>query len=955
MQEKKTHTSPLTFRACLEKLGQLSLLSLLFSVPLIYPLKIHEQTLNALVSWFEKKGPFLKSLWDWQLEPYLYFGLSPLLLKWIVAQGYILFFVGVFILWKMTGPGSRGGRRLTLPYILTFALLAYAGISTLFISPTIHYSMRAFITLVVMVLFFVATADFHKSPSFVVKSMIFVGIVSFLLCVVAFMQHLHLTDPFMLRFDRMRNRMGAFIGHNTGLSSFLMPSLFLSIAALTTVKSKVPRIALTIYLVLLGFILVTAQSRGVILILVFLLPLYLFYLKKTTGLPLPFRWLITAFLVFCIIILVQLVNHPWNIFYSPEAPLVKRVEAFKPEYLRGTRLRILTCSRELLRESPAIGHGFNSFQYVYPKAQADYYESHPDTLLMPTDLRTQRAHNEYLQIAIELGFAGLAVILFAIYLFLRRGQDVFLSIEDTARKRLLCAIFFSITAYLIHAFMDFPFQITPLCLLFLFFLAVWVSGGHTWKEKKPDEESGETPSPASRMKNSFPGRIALIAIPLILFLAILPLANALILRPFRSDLLFFKADMYIQTFHQYPDISTREKMDLLNRAVSIARQANRMDPLNAELRFKLGEAYYLLGTFYTDQWKAAKKTGNEKLIRTWHHAAVQNLSLSGNWLRSALEEFRFHSVYYLIGVVEEILERLDPGKGHLSKARENYSIAVRYSPALAPALKDYSELLLKISRDMPEVVKGEMSREILRLRRLIAKNSPEYFDRHFLQKPQTAMLKGDYKKAIALLIDLMHVQPDNVLLRGQLATALTTSGKPGEAVKVLSAVKGKDRDNPDILDAWVMALIKLKDYEKALSFIQKRLTHKLSNNNIFEVFELLTLEKLGRDGEAGEKRGILLEKAKEDPKYLQILGMASIEYFDDPEKGIKYLEERIEREPRPASDVYYLLARGAVKRGEISRAEQYLERALEILPGETKAKNLLESIRESGEKGENNE
>jgi len=925
----------------LGKFCHLLILSIILTVPVIYPFKLSQTLLQRIVPWFESHGTRLKFLWDWELEPFLYFGLSPLLLKWVVAEAFILALCGAYILWKILTPSARFNVHSSLLSIIAFALLIYAGISTIFISPTIHTSLMAYVTLVLAFMFFIIIMDIKKTERLVIKSFILIGIVSALLCIIAIMQHLRLTDSFMLRFDRVRNSMGSLIGHNTGFSSYLMTSYFLSITALTLVRHRTVRLTLILFLVMEGFVIVAAQSRAVIAILFFLTPLYLLYLKKISGLTIHPRWFVTAGLILAVIVLAQIVNKPWNPFYFREAPLISRLQAFNPKNLRGTRLRILTASRPLLSDSPLFGYGFDSFQYVYPKAQADYYASHPDTILIPTDLRSQQAHNEYLETAIDLGFVGLFFILLALYLFLRRGQDTLEEVRIIWQKRLLCAIFFSIAAYLLHSFVDFPMQIPPLSLLFLFLLGLWASGDKIWLREKKDSVPDVIPAPV--MMRTIWGRIALISI-VPLMLIFFPLANAVLLRPFRSDLIYYKSDMYTQTFHQYPNLPASERFYLLNNAINTAHMGTRLDPLNCEMQFKLAEASYLMGAFSEEQAVAAEKAGNKIEAERWKQGVRQNLVRAVNCLGTALHEYRFHAVYYLLGICEEMLDRVESGKGHLSRARENYAIAVRYSPAYAPALKDYSELLLRISRNIPERERIPLIDEIVRLRKFIARYQPEFFQNFYVEKAYDAMAQEEYERAIPLFIDLIQVKPENIDFQTQLATALSTAGKFTEAKKILDAAMLHYPDNPSVLDGFVMYYIYKKDYEKALPYIQKRLRYKETNNNIFEVLEALTLEALGKKEEAKIRLDALEKKSAKEPMYLQILGMMYIDYFNNEAKGIDYLEKRVRRSPPTNSKVYYCLAVYNLKKGNKAGAIAYLEQALKHPPDFKKAKELYKQL-----------
>lgn len=93
----------------------------------------------------------------------------------------------------------------------------------------------------------------------------------------------------------------------------------------------------------------------------------------------------------------------------------------------STRARFLFwgVGLEMLRANPLLGVGANNYEAAFPEARARFAERHPDSPLvsMTEQLLVVYAHNEYVQLAAELGVIGLALFaLFAAalaYTFLR--------------------------------------------------------------------------------------------------------------------------------------------------------------------------------------------------------------------------------------------------------------------------------------------------------------------------------------------------------------------------------------------------------------------------------------------------------------------------------------------------------------------------------------------------------
>jgi O-antigen ligase len=93
----------------------------------------------------------------------------------------------------------------------------------------------------------------------------------------------------------------------------------------------------------------------------------------------------------------------------------------------STRARMLFwgVGFEMWREHPLLGVGANNYEVAFPEARARFSEHHPESPLvsMNEGLLVVYAHNEYVQVAAELGVVGLSLfLLFAatlVYAFLR--------------------------------------------------------------------------------------------------------------------------------------------------------------------------------------------------------------------------------------------------------------------------------------------------------------------------------------------------------------------------------------------------------------------------------------------------------------------------------------------------------------------------------------------------------
>ncbi|MCX7765329.1 MAG: O-antigen ligase family protein, partial [Candidatus Sumerlaeia bacterium] len=453
----------------LKKVCHITILAIVLVVPVLYPLKLDDTLVTNLTKKFHSLNLF--QFFQDNIEPIIFYTYSPLVLKETIAEAFIIFLFVTYLFYlffksdKNDNPNSF--LRQNLPLIL---FVAYAGISV-FYSPTFYYSFRSWFHIVCFSLFFLLVRELADSPAFLRKTIIIILAVSGLLCLVAILQHLNLATWFLPKFDEPRNRIGSFIGHNTGLSMFLLPSFFLCLSLLISGTRKLVKVLILILLIIEIFILLAAQSRGTWLVLIITLPLFLLSARNYINFKLTKRHVMIALLIILAILLSQNLPSP---LYSREVSFSQRIQHFSPaRLLTETRLRILVCSFPLIKEKPILGHGIGSFQYVYPKVQGEYFVRNPHSILWPTGKRSQHAHNDYLQLLIELGLLGCVLLLSALYIYLRYGWNTFLQNKDTSSRAIQLALFFSLTSILLQAFVDFPFHISPVGLYLVFILALW--------------------------------------------------------------------------------------------------------------------------------------------------------------------------------------------------------------------------------------------------------------------------------------------------------------------------------------------------------------------------------------------------------------------------------------------------------------------------------------------------
>ncbi|MCL5958380.1 MAG: O-antigen ligase family protein, partial [Chloroflexi bacterium] len=136
------------------------------------------------------------------------------------------------------------------------------------------------------------------------------------------------------------------------------------------------------------------------------------------------------------------------------------------------RLQIWRSALPLVVENPLIGTGLNSFQSVFTKHASPEYAAGEGKTRFP-----DRAHNEYLHLAVTTGLLGLGAYLSILAVFGWRLLAWFRSHKGYRSRILLVAILASWTAYLVSNFFLFPVVGTGFQFWFLMGLGIALCGG----------------------------------------------------------------------------------------------------------------------------------------------------------------------------------------------------------------------------------------------------------------------------------------------------------------------------------------------------------------------------------------------------------------------------------------------------------------------------------------------
>jgi O-antigen ligase len=127
----------------------------------------------------------------------------------------------------------------------------------------------------------------------------------------------------------------------------------------------------------------------------------------------------------------------------------------KSEVSGGIRLDIDRDALRMFARKPILGFGLGTFPDVYPQ-----YRS------FPTNFFINEAHNDYLQLLVEMGGAGFATMLWFLWAVYRNAIRKLKNWPDDTNGAVALAALLGVTGILVHSFLDFNLQIPANAALF---------------------------------------------------------------------------------------------------------------------------------------------------------------------------------------------------------------------------------------------------------------------------------------------------------------------------------------------------------------------------------------------------------------------------------------------------------------------------------------------------------
>jgi O-antigen ligase len=248
---------------------------------------------------------------------------------------------------------------------------------------------------------------------------------------------------------------GPYVNHNhyAGLMEMLTP--FPLVLAATSMTGGNRKIAIAAVAALMAASVFLSGSRaGMVAIIVQVLALGVLLLRKRdAGWQQPI--MLGGFLALVIVFLV------WMGGNEVTRRLVSIHSEAREEITGGVRLAIDRDCLRMFMKRPVLGWGLGTFPVVYPQFRSFY-----------TTFFVNEAHNDYLQLLVETGLAGLGIAIWFLVLVFRQGASKLENWTETASGTLTVASLLGCVGILVHSWLDFNLQIPANAALFYVLCAI---------------------------------------------------------------------------------------------------------------------------------------------------------------------------------------------------------------------------------------------------------------------------------------------------------------------------------------------------------------------------------------------------------------------------------------------------------------------------------------------------
>jgi len=210
-----------------------------------------------------------------------------------------------------------------------------------------------------------------------------------------------------------------------------------------------------LYFLLLSIIYATlmiCQSRGIWISISLIVILAIYIIIKFNLLKIfkeNKKWLTLLLITFLVITIIYSIDNPLN-KSAITVPQRAMTTFDENDPSINTRFLIWKTTLEMIKDRPLLGSGIGTFKMNYLFYQAEFLKN--NFYYLKYSGNAKEAHNEYLQMATELGMVGLGIFLSIFIVFYSLIIKYFKKEESNQKKLIVFGLLMGITCFLIPSF-----------------------------------------------------------------------------------------------------------------------------------------------------------------------------------------------------------------------------------------------------------------------------------------------------------------------------------------------------------------------------------------------------------------------------------------------------------------------------------------------------------------------
>ena len=386
-----------------------------------------------------------------------------------------------------------------------------------------------------------------------------------------------------------RQKVFGLFGNAGYFAGYIILPLSLAIPLFFVSKNRNRKILLLIGILAMGTTLILTFTRSSYLALgVSLLFMFLLFLLSRGKRFIKENKKLFMILLIVIIIVASLfiIPTPLNKPGTAISQIKGRISPIRliNEFTFGRRTSIWKFTGMMIKDHPILGSGIGTYKYNTLRYQAKFFEQGDNRSIYSYGF-ADKAHNEYLQLWVELGTIGLAIFLWLIIAYFNFGIRYLKREKNEQKQGIMIGLMGAVVAFLMDSFFWFPMHLSSNLSLFWLFIGLSMVMGieKNGKLKVREKIKSKGVNHKQKTKNNIYKFKPVLYIVIILLAAFLCITVA---RPFIAKVLWYSGFKKVE----------KENWE---KATDIYEEALKWDPYEGGLYYDLGKIFMERGLYNT--------------------------------------------------------------------------------------------------------------------------------------------------------------------------------------------------------------------------------------------------------------------------------------------------------------------------------------------------------------------